>query len=224
MKRFIGSAFVAAALALGIGAANAQNIPIAVVGPITGSNAALGDQMKRGAEMAVKDINAKGGVLGKKLDLIVADDACDPKQAVAAANDVVGKKVVFVAGHYCSSASIPASAVYNEAGVLQMTPASTHPALTDDAAKKGWNNVFRSCGRDDAQGAVAGKYLADHYKGKNVAILDDKSTYGKGLADETRKAMNAAGLKEAMNESITAGDKDFSALISKMKQAKVEAI
>src|ERR1700746_2701896 len=205
MKRFIGSAFVAAALALGIGAANDKNIPIAVVGPITGSNAALGEQMKRGAEMAVADINARGGILGKKLDLIVADDACDPKQAVAAANEVVGKKVVFVAGHYCSSASIPASAVYNEAGVLQITPASTNPALTDDAAKKGWDNVFRSCGRDDVQGAVAGKYLAEHYKGKRVAIVHDKTAYGKGIADETMKAMNKAGLKERMYEAITKG-------------------
>src|SRR5690349_23773119 len=137
MKRFIGTAVVAATLSLGAGLADAQNIQIAVVGPITGSNAALGEQMKRGAEMAVADINAKGGVLGKKLDLIVADDACDPKQAVAAANDVVGKKAVFVAGHYCSSSSIPASAAYNEGGVLQITPASTKPALTDDAATEG---------------------------------------------------------------------------------------
>src|SRR6201987_5340507 len=180
MKPFIGSALAAAALAFGIGIAKAQDIPIAVVGPITGSNAALGEQMKRGAEMAVADINAKGGVLGKKLDLIEQDDACDPKQAVAAANSVVGKKVVFVAGHYCSSSSIPASAVYNEAGVLQMTPASTNPALTDDAAKKGWNNVFRSCGRDDVQGGVAGKYVADQYKGKNVAVVHEKTAYGKG--------------------------------------------
>src|SRR6516164_2469472 len=224
MKRFIGFALAAAVLALGTGGAHAQNIPIAVVGPITGSNAALGEQMKRGAEMAVKDINAKGGVLGKKLALTLADDACDPKQAVAAANDVVGKNVVFVAGHYCSSSSIPASAVYNEAGLLQMTPASTNPALTDDAAKKGWNNVFRSCGRDDAQGAVAGKYLADHYKGKRVAIVHDKTAYGKGIADETMKAMNAAGLKETMYEAITQGDKDFSALVSKMKQANIDAI
>src|ERR1700757_4528555 len=224
MKRFIGSALVAAALALGIGAANAQNIPIAVVGPITGSNAALGEQMKRGAEMAVADINAKGGVLVKKLDLIEQDDACDPKQAVAAANAVVGKEVVFVAGHYCSSASIPASAVYNEAGVLQMTPASTNPALTDDAAKKGWNNVFRSCGRDDVQGGVAGKYLADRFKGKKVAIVHDKTAYGKGIADETLKAMNKAGLKETMYEAITQGDKDFTALISKMKQEKIDVI
>src|SRR5271169_22298 len=224
MKYLVRSVILAAALALTAGAANAQNIPIAVVGPITGSNAALGEQMKRGAEMAVADINAKGGVLGKKLDLIEQDDACDPKQAVAAANAVVGKKVVFVAGHYCSSSSIPASAVYNEAGVLQMTPASTNPALTDDAAKKGWNNVFRACGRDDVQGGVAGKYLADHFKGKNVAIVHDKTAYGKGIADETMKAMNKAGLKETMYEAITQGDKDFTALISKMKQAKIDVI
>jgi branched-chain amino acid transport system substrate-binding protein len=223
MKRFIGTAILASALAF-VGVAKAQNIPIAVVGPLTGSNAALGEQMKRGAEMARDDINAKGGVLGKELDLNIADDACDPKQAVAAANDVVGKKVVFVAGHYCSSSSIPASAVYNEAGVLQMTPASTNPALTDDAAKKGWINVFRSCGRDDAQGAVAGKYLADHYKGKHVAVVHDKTAYGKGIADETMKAMNKAGLKEVMYEAITQGDKDFSALVSKMKQANIDVI
>jgi branched-chain amino acid transport system substrate-binding protein len=224
MKQLVRSIVLAAVLAVGAGVVQAQDIPIAVVGPITGSNAALGEQMTRGAKMAVADINAKGGVLGKKLNLILADDACDPKQAVAAANDVVGKKVVFVAGHYCSSSSIPASAVYNEAGILQMTPASTNPALTDDAAKKGWTNVFRSCGRDDVQGGVAGKYLADHFKGKNVAVVHDKTTYGKGIADETKKAMNAAGLKEAMYEAITQGDKDFSALISKMKQANIDAI
>src|SRR5260370_10803246 len=143
MKYLVHSVTLAAALALTAGVANAQNMPIAVVGPITGSNAALGEQMKRGAEMAVADINAKGGVLGKKLDLLIADDACDPKQAVAAANDVVGKKVVFVAGHYCSSSSIPASAVYNEAGVPQMKPASTHPGLAADAGQKGRDNSCR---------------------------------------------------------------------------------
>src|SRR6516225_2296827 len=224
MNRLIRGVTLAAALTLNAGGVRAQDIPIAVVGPVTGSNAALGEQMTHGAKMAVTDINAKGGVLGKKLALIIADDACDPKQAVAAANDVVGKGVVFVAGHYCSSSSIPASAVYNEAGILQITPASTNPALTDDAAKKGWTNVFRTCGRDDAQGKVAGAYLAQNYKGKAVAVVHDKSTYGKGLADETKKAMNAAGLHEAMYEAITQGDKDFSALVSKMKQANIAAI
>jgi len=224
MKRLARSVILAAAFASAAGLARAQDIKIAVVGPITGSNAGHGEQMKRGAEMVVKDINAKGGVLGKKLDLILADDACDPKQAVAAANDVVGKGVVFVSGHYCSSASIPASAVYNEAGVLQMTPASTNTALTDDAAKKGWNNVFRTAGRDDAEGAFAGKYLADHYRGKRVAIVHDETVYGKGIADETMKAMNAAGLKQAMYEGVAQGDKDFSALLSKIKEEGIDVI
>src|SRR6201987_4576190 len=107
MEYLVRSVILAAALALTAGLAKAQDVKIAVVGPITGSNAALGEQMKRGAEMAVKDINAKGGVLGKKLNLTEQDDACDPKQAVAAANAVVGKEVVFVAGHYCSSSWIP---------------------------------------------------------------------------------------------------------------------
>jgi branched-chain amino acid transport system substrate-binding protein len=225
MRILRSSVFAAAALALTAGAASAQNeVVIGVAGPMTGQYAAFGEQLKRGAEQAVKDINAKGGILGKQIRLEMGDDACDPRQAVAVANQLAGKKVIFVAGHFCSSSSIPASAVYNEAGILQITPASTNPALTDDAAKKGWNNIYRTCGRDDAQGQVAGKYLAEKYKGKAVAIIHDKSAYGKGLADETKKAMNAAGLKEAMYEAITQGDKDFSALISKMKQANVAAM
>ncbi|MBM3532086.1 MAG: branched-chain amino acid ABC transporter substrate-binding protein [Alphaproteobacteria bacterium] len=204
--------------------ASAQDLVVATAGPITGQYAAFGEQMKRGAEMAIADINAKGGVLGKKLKLEIGDDACDPKQAVAVANQMVGKKIVFMAGHFCSSSSIPASAIYNESGILQMTPASTNPALTEEAANKKWNNVFRTCGRDDAQGLVAGKFLASQYKGKKVAIIHDKSAYGKGLADETKKAMNAAGLNEVMYEAIAQGDKDFTALVSKMKAAGVDAM
>jgi branched-chain amino acid transport system substrate-binding protein len=210
-----------AALATFAGAAWAEDINVATIGPVTGQYASFGEQMKRGAELAVKDLNAKGGVLGKKLNLIVADDACDPKQAVNEANRLANNGVKFVDGHFCSGSSIPASAIYNENGILQITPASTNPKLTDDAAEKGWNNVFRTCGRDDAQGIVAGKYIAEHFKGKAVAILHDKTPYGKGLADETKKAMNAAGLKEAMYEATNADDKDFSALISKMKQANI---
>jgi branched-chain amino acid transport system substrate-binding protein len=225
MRNMMTSLMAAASLvAVMAGTARADDIQIGIEGPITGSNAAFGDQMTHGAEQAVADLNAAGGVLGKKLALNKGDDACDPKQAVAVAHELVAKKVVFVDGGFCSGSSIPASAVYNEEGVLQITPASTNPALTEEAAKKKWNNVYRTCGRDDAQGKVAGEYLAAHFKGKAVAILDDKSTYGKGLADETRKAMNAAGLKEAVNEQIAAGDKDFSALISKLKLANVEAI
>lgn len=216
-------ATLATALALGGGTAWAD-IPIALVGPLTGSNAAFGEQLKRGAQQAVDDINVKGGVLGQKLALTVADDACDPKQAVAVANQLASKDIAFVAGHFCSGSSIPASAIYNEAGILQISPASTAAALTEDAFKKGWTNVYRACGRDDQQGKVAGDYLVAHFKDRPVAIVDDKSAYGRGIADETRKALNAAGVKEVIDESITVGDQDFTALVSKLKQAKVEAI
>ncbi|MDE2447255.1 MAG: branched-chain amino acid ABC transporter substrate-binding protein, partial [Alphaproteobacteria bacterium] len=207
------------AAALSAGTALAD-ITIATVGPITGQLAALGEQYKRGAEMAVADINAAGGVNGEKLVLEIGDDACDPKQAVAVAQQMGSKGVKFVAGHLCSGSSIPASKVYEEDGILMISPASTNPKLTDEG---GWN-VGRVCGRDDAQGLVAGKFLAKHFAGKKVAIIDDKSAYGKGLADATKAAMNAAGLKETMAESINPGEKDYSALVSKMKDAGIDAI
>ena len=206
----------------GISAAGAQ-VKIATVGPITGQYASFGEQMKRGIEVAVADLNAKGGVLGKKVELVVEDDACDPKQAVAAANKLASQGVRFVAGHFCSGSSIPASAVYAEEGILQISPASTNPQLTEAAHEKGWKVVNRVCGRDDAQGIVAGKMLATRYKGKKVAILHDKTAYGKGLADETRKNLQVNGSKEAMYEAYTAGEKDYSALISKMKAAGIDA-
>jgi len=188
----------AAAIAIGFAGAAQAEIKIATVGPMTGQYASFGEQMKRGLEMVVKDLNAAGGVLGQKIVASVEDDACDPKQAVAAANKLASEGVALVAGHFCSGSSIPASAVYAEEGILQISPASTNPALTEDAFAKGWKNVFRVCGRDDAQGIVAGNFLAKAYKGKKVAILQDKTAYGKGLADETKKNMNAAGLKEVM--------------------------
>jgi branched-chain amino acid transport system substrate-binding protein len=223
MKRLAsGLAVVALMTAGGIGQLRAQDIVVAIAGPITGSEATFGEQMRRGAEQAVADINAKGGVLGRKLVLETGDDACDPKQAVAVANQLTSKKAVFVAGHYCSSSSIPASEVYAESGILQISPASTNPVLTDRGAK--FANVFRVCGRDDQQGAVAGAFIADKYKGKKVAIIHDKTTYGKGLADETKKALNAKGVTETLYDSINKGDKDFSALVSKMKAAAIDVM
>ncbi len=219
MKKFLLSG-IAISFAAALSATTAlADVMIATVGPITGQLAALGEQYKHGAEMAVADINAAGGVNGEKLVLEIGDDACDPKQAVAVANQMASKGVKFVAGHLCSGSSIPASKVYEEEGILQITPASTNPKFTDEG---GWN-VARVCGRDDAQGKVAGDFLAKNYAGKKIAIIDDKSAYGKGLADETRKAMNAAGLTEVLNESINAGEKDYSAVISKLKDAGVDA-
>jgi branched-chain amino acid transport system substrate-binding protein len=222
MKKLYGTLAVAA-VALMATPVFAQ-IKIGSAGPMTGSNAAFGEQLKRGAEMAVADINAAGGVNGQKLELVIGDDACDPKQATAVANKMVSDKVVFVAGHFCSGSSIPASDIYKEGKILQITPASTNPKLTDDAAGKGNTTVFRTCGRDDVQGATVGAYILKNKKDAKVAILHDKSPYGKGVADETKKALNKGGLREAMYEAYNDTDKDFAALINKMKQAKIDII
>ena len=122
-----------------------------------------------------------------------------------------------MAGHFCSGSSIPASAVYDEEGVVQISPASTNPKFTDERPGPG---IYRVCGRDDQQGQVAGAYLAEHFKDAKVAILHDKSAYGKGLADETQKAMEAAGKKADLYEAYTAGEQDYTALVTKLKAAK----
>ncbi|NJO54870.1 MAG: branched-chain amino acid ABC transporter substrate-binding protein [Bacteroidales bacterium] len=219
-KLTFASLVLSASLAFGGAAAAQEDIAIAVAGPMTGGEATFGLQMRNGAELAVADLNAAGGVLGKQIRLLVGDDACDPKQARAVAEKLAGEGVVLAAGHFCSSSSIPASDAYAENGVLQITPASTNPQFTE----RGLWNTFRVCGRDDQQGAVAAAYIAKNFKGKKVAILHDKSTYGKGLADATKAALNKAGVKEAMYEAYTKGEKDFSALVSKMKAARIDVV
>ncbi len=222
MRRIFGTLAVAA-LALAATPALAQ-IKIGSAGPMTGQYAAFGEQLKRGAQMAVDEINAAGGVNGQKLELVIGDDACDPKQATAVANKMVSDKVVFVAGHFCSGSSIPASDIYKEGKILQITPASTNPKLTDDALAKGNTTVFRTCGRDDVQGLTVGNYILKFHKGARIAILHDKSPYGKGVADETKKTLNNGGMREAMYEAYNDTDKDFTALINKMKQRKIDMI
>ncbi|MGE0419895.1 MAG: branched-chain amino acid ABC transporter substrate-binding protein [Acetobacteraceae bacterium] len=213
------AATVGFAMTLAAAPASAQ-IQIATVGPMTGEYATFGQQMKAGAEQAVADINKAGGVLGQQLVLSVGDDACDPKQAVSVANQMAAKKVKLVAGHFCSGSSIPASKVYGEEGILQISPASTNPDYTE---KGGWNTL-RVCGRDDQQGKVAGQYLAKHFGKEKIAILHDNSTYGKGLADQTQKALHAAGGKEVIFSAYTPKEKDYSALVSRLKQAGVSVI
>lgn len=222
MRRIYG-ALAVAAIALAATPAFAQ-IKIGSAGPMTGSNAAFGEQLRRGAQMAVEEINAAGGVNGQKVEMVIGDDACDPKQATAVANKMVSDKVVFVAGHFCSGSSIPASDIYKEGKILQITPASTNIKLTDDAFTKGNTTVFRTCGRDDVQGLTVGTYILKWHRNAKVAILHDKSPYGKGVADETKKALNKGGLREAMYEAYNDTDKDFTALINKMKQARIDMI
>ena len=190
------------------------DIKIGVAGPMTGQYASFGAQMQGGAEQAVADINEAGGVNGQQLELMVGDDACDPKQAVAVANQAAGEGVVFMAGHFCSGSSIPASQVYAEEGIVQISPASTNPDFTD---KRPGDGIFRMCGRDDQQGEVAGKFLMDNFADKKVAFVHDKTAYGKGLADATMAVYEKAGGKPALYEAYTAGEKDYTALVSKLK-------
>jgi branched-chain amino acid transport system substrate-binding protein len=187
---------------------------------MTGGSAAFGAQLKNGVEQAVEDINAAGGILGQKIQVFVGDDRADPKEGVSVANKFVGDGVKFVVGHFNSGVTMPASEVYQENGILEITPAATNPKVTE---RNMWN-IFRTCGRDDQQGPVAGGIIADKFKGKRVAVVHDKTTYGFGLAEETRKAMNAKGVKEVLFEGVNVGDKDYSALVSKIKAANADLV
>src|SRR6202140_3496160 len=196
------------------GTASAQ-AKFGMAGPITGPSAATGAQMKNGVDQAATDINAAGGIRGQKIAVEYGDDVSDPKQGVSVANKFAGDGVKFVIGHYNSGVTIPASEVYQENGILEITPASTNPTVTE----RGMWNIFRTCGRDDQQGKVAGTYILAHFKGKKIAFVNDKTTYGKGLADETLKTIKAGGMKEVLYEGVNTGEKDYSALISKIKQS-----
>jgi branched-chain amino acid transport system substrate-binding protein len=214
------------ALALGAAVVAALAMParadikFGVAGPITGGSAAFGVQLKQGVEQAVEDINAAGGILGQKILLSVGDDGADPKEGVSVANKFAADGIKFVIGHFNSGVTIPASEVYQENGMLEITPAATNPKVTD---RNMWN-IFRVCGRDDQQGSVAGAIIAARFPGKRIAIVHDKTTYGQGLAEETRKAINAKRIKEVMFEGINKDDKDFTALVSKLKSANPDLI
>ena len=194
---------------------------IGTAGPMTGQYATFGAQMKAGAEQAVEDINAAGGVNGEMLKLFVGDDACDPKQAVAVANQAASEGVLFMAGHFCSGSSIPASAVYYEEGIIQISPGSTNPTFTDERPGPG---IYRMCGRDDQQGGVAGPFILERFPDKKVAFLHDKTAYGQGLADATKAAYEGAGGKGALYEAYTAGERDYTALVSKLQSEGVGVV
>ena len=209
-------------LSLGLGLAEpaGAQVRLGVGGPMTGGSAAFGAQLKNGVEQAVEDINAAGGILGQKIVLSIGDDRADPKEGVSAANKFVADGVKFVVGHFNSGVTMPASEIYRENGIVEITPAATNPNVTE---RKMWN-IFRVCGRDDQQGGLAGAMTAEKFAGKHVAIIHDKTTYGQGLADETRKAINAKGLKEVMFEGVNKDDKDFTALVSKLKAVNPDLV
>lgn len=222
-QKFFRKGFLALAVTSAMGASTlAQaDVVIGVAGPHTGANASFGEQYWRGATQAAEDINAAGGINGEKIKLVKADDACEPKQAVSVANRLVDQdKAVGVIGHFCSSSTIPASEVYDEAGIIAITPASTNPQVTE----RGLGAMFRMCGRDDQQGVVAGDYIVDTLKAKKVAVIHDKDTYGQGLADATKAQLVKRGVEPVLYEGLTRGEKDFNALVTKVRAAGTEVV
>ena len=171
------------------------DILIGVASPMTGPQSWGGEQFERAAGMAVADLNAQGGVLGQSVELIIGDDFCDPDQAVALARKLVSDGVVFVAGHRCSHSSIAAAKVYEEAKIPMISPGSASAKLTDE----GGPNVFRLWGRDDQQGAMVGDYLTEHWADKEIAILDDGTVWGLGVANAVRRTLRERGVRVAVD-------------------------
>ena len=200
MRRLVAVAVVMFAAALG-GPARAD-VLIGMAGPMTGKNAWFGEQMERGAALAVADLNAAGGVLGQQVQLITADDFCDPEQAVAAARKLVSDGVIFVVGHYCSGASIPASEIYEAAGVLHDLAGVEQPHV-DRAGPR--QRLPRPATATMRTASLAGNYLADHWSDKKIAILHDDTTFGKGVAEVTKKQLNRRGVTEAIYQAYVPG-------------------
>lgn len=214
---------VAVFAALGCGAAysaSAETVKIAVAGPVTGAVAQYGDMQFTGGRMAVEMLNKSGELGDMTLEAVEYDDACDPKQAVAVANRIVNDGIQFVVGHLCSDSTLPASDVYEDEGILMVTPASTNPTITE----RGQEFVLRTIGLDSDQGPTAARYVLEQLKPERIAIIHDKKQYGEGLASSVRDELTKAGANIVAYEGVTSGDKDFSALIAKLQRDKVDFV
>ena len=216
-----GRVILAGCVALAMShAALAEDIKVAIVGAMSGPVAQYGDMQFTGATQAIADINAKGGVNGNKLVAVKYDDACDPKQAVAVANKVVNEGIRYVIGHLCSSSTQPASDIYEDEGILMITPAATAPDLTS----RGYQLIMRTTGLDSDQGPTAAKYILDTIKPQRIAVVHDKQQYGEGLARSVQESLKKANAPIAMFEGITAGDKDFSTLVARLKKENIDFV
>lgn len=215
MKRLFTTVLLTAALLmLGSGMAYAKTLKIGTMGPLTGPYAADGNDIKNGAFTAVEVMKANGGIPGfDSIEVLPQDTACEPRQAVATANKLINEEVNGVVGAYCSSSTLPASEVLDEESIVMITPASTNEKVTS----RGLPYMFRMCGRDDDQGAIALKFMQEKLGAKSVYIVDDKTAYSQGLADGVEKLAAAAGIKVLGHEHVNQGDKDFSAILTKVK-------
>jgi len=198
----------------------AADIAIGFANPLSGPYAMTGGRNRAAVALAVEDLNARGGVLGQPVRLVEADDACGLEQAVAAAHELVDAGVRFVVGHLCSHSSLMAAGIYEAFDVLMISPGSTHPRLTEE----GRRNVFRLIGRDDRQGAMAGDFLARHYRDRDIGIVHDGSVYGRGLAGQTRLRLRQLGMVEALYAAYTPGEQDYTALAARLRGQAIDVL
>jgi len=219
------NSIVAAAIALGAGAAFADDITVRIghVGPVSGSQAHYGKDNENGARMAVEDLNKANVMIGgkhAKFELVAEDDAADPKQGTAAAQKLCDQKVNGVVGHLNSGTTIPASKIYNSCGLPEITPSATNPKLT----QQGFTNVFRLLANDNALGSGLALYAADALKLKRVAVIDDRTAYGQGVAEVFKKAAAQRGI-EIVSEQYT-NDKatDFMSILTAIKSKNPDGI
>ena len=220
MKCFLAHLIVALTAAFGAAPLAHAEILIGAAGPMTGTLSWFGEQMQRGMDTKVAELNATGGVLGQQVELMIVDDHCDPEQAIAAAEKFLEAPVAAVIGHLCSGASIAASKVYAEAGVLMISPYSSNPTLTE----QGFANVFRVCGRDTLQATLVGDYLAERWGDQDIAIVHDGQAYGKGVAEEALRRLKDHGVTSALFEAIEPSHADYSKLMDKLQAEGIDAL
>lgn len=204
-------------------AADEGRVVIGLAGPMSGDLQKYGTQMWRGAQLAVADLNANGGILGRRVVLEVADDHCGRQDAQAAAKALIEKGVVFVDGHFCSGSSIEGSAVYGT-DVLQITPSVTNGLVTDIAAQRKITTMLRVVGRDEMQGDFAADWLAKAYAGQRIVVLSDNSAYGKGIARHLLARLKQLGVSPALVAEFAQGQTNYVTLLEKLKDLDARAI
>jgi branched-chain amino acid transport system substrate-binding protein len=221
MKTTIFVTLMGAFILIGVNIAAAESeIKVGIAGPLSGSSLAIGEQQEIGAQKAFEHLNNNGGLLSKEIVVISVDDACEERQAKAVAKHLVDEGVVLVLGHLCSACSLAVSKIYEEAGIIMISPASTNPKVTDE----GGPNVFRVIGRDDQQGTIAGDLLAKNHSKDNIAIIHDNQAYGLGLAEYTKRQLNKRGVTEVMFDSYIKDQKDYRAIVDKLVNKKTDVL
>lgn len=216
---------VAAAMVMVGGAAYAQDMVVKIghVGPTSGAIAHLGKDNENGARMAIDELNAKGVMIGGKkvkLELLAEDDGADPKQGTAVAQKLADAKVAGVIGHLNSGTTIPASKIYSDAGIPQISPSATNPKYT----RQGFKTAFRVVADDVHLGSTLGKYAVKELKGKSIAVIDDRTAYGQGVAEEFTKAVKASGGSVADTQFTTDKATDFTAILTQIKSKKPDVV